>query len=450
MAGVGSRPERSFFEVVRRRRWVVLVILVVGFAALIPVALHLKPKYGAMTHVLLINDSSGRDPITAGFDMPTLATSTSVVSAVRDQLHLTMSVADLQAGITAHVAPKSSIMTIAYRSKDPSLAIAVPNAVADEFITFYASIPSQRSAQVVNAFAAELKANRLQLSTIERQLEGASVGRTYVGSQSSLDNLAGELSLLRQQRGSAYSQLVQDRADLQSDKSQPTRMAKIVRAEILQNDRPYRELSTDVARDASSYTTTVAGVTDQFPGILGYRDKINKEKTALEKSRLAALNSPDAYSASEGGQIMAADKAKSAVDGDEAHVSAIDQQIASLEDELRASSKNEPDSPSLGSLRAQRDALEARYGALAARFASAQANAAEDNSLGQAIVVDRAIRAEPNIIGPPLLISLAVLVVFVLAFGSAYLAEMLNPRLISPIDVESLYGRPTLGTLSYR
>jgi len=403
-----------------------------------------------MTHVLLINDAGGRDPISAGFDMPTLATSTSVVTAVRDQLQLDMSVADLQAGITAHVAPKSSIMTIAYRSKDPKLAIAVPNAVADQFTRFYASLPSKRSTQVVEAFASELKANRLQLATIEKQLEAASVGHSYVGSQASLESVASELSLLQQQRGAAYAQLVQDKADLESDKSQPVRTAKIVRAEILQNDRPYRQLSTDVARDESAYTTMSAGVTDQYPGMLGYADKIKKEQAALAQTRSNALNSPDAYSVSEGGQIIAADKAKSAVDGDAAHVDAIDRQIASLNDELRASSKGSSESPSLGSLRTQRDALEARYGALALRFASAQANAAEDNSLGQAIVVDRAIKAEPNIIGPPLILSLGLLMVFLLAAGAAYLAEMVNPRLLSPIDVESLYGRPTLGSLSYR
>jgi hypothetical protein len=288
------------------------------------------------------------------------------------------------------------------------------------------------------------------MATIEQQLEHASIGHTYVGSQMSLDNMASQLALLRQQRGLAYAQLVQDRADLESDKSQPIRMAKIVRGEILQNDRQYRQLSMDVSRDVSGFTTTSAGVTDQFPGMLGYADKIKKEQAALARVRLNALTSPDAYSASEGGQIMAADKAKSAVDGDAAHVSAIDTQIAGLENELRTSAKGSGDSPSLGSLRAQRDALETRYGALAARFASAQANAAEDNSLGQAIVVDRAVKAEPNIIGPPLILSVGFLLVLLLAAGAAYLAEAINPRLLNPIDVESLYGRPTLGRLSYR
>ncbi len=441
-----TRPDHSFVEVLHRRRWVALVTLAVALGAVVALALHVKPKYGAMAHVLLVNDSGGRDPITAGYDMPTIATSSSVVSAVRERLHLAKPVADIQAGISAHVAPRSSIMTIAYKSKDPAEAVIVPNAVAEEFTKFYATLPGKRSQAVVDAFASEMKSIRVQLAHVEAQLENSSAGHVYVGSQTSLDNLAGQLSILRQQRGVAYAQLVNDQSDLAADRSQPGRTAKITRAEILNNDRHYRQLATDVAKDASAYTTTKASVTDAYPGIAGFQDKVKKEESALAKARETALDSPDAYSPSLGGQIVATDKANSLVSGDQARVKALDTQIASLFNDLH-SSQTSAESPSLGNLRALRDSLETRYQTIATRFAAAQANAAESNSLGQAIVLDRAYKADPNIIGPKLILAIGILVAFCIAFGSAYLAEIVNPKLLSPVDVESLYGAPTLASI---
>jgi uncharacterized protein involved in exopolysaccharide biosynthesis len=400
-----------------------------------------------MTHVLLENDAGGRDPVAAGYDMPTIATSTSVVSAVKDRLHLPGTISDIQSGITAHVPPRSSIMTIAYRSKDPAEAIAVPNAVAEEFVKFYAALPSKRSQAIVDAFADQLKAVRTQLTAVEQKLEAGSAGHVYVGSQASLDNLASQLALLRQQRGVAYAELVADQRDLSSDRTQPGRTAKIVRAEILQNDVHYRRLSQDVARDSSEFTTTRSGVTDAYPGIAGFADKVRKEESALATARDKALHSPDAFSPSAGGQVVATDKAASAVAGDQARVAALDAQIADLDTELRSSSQATNDSPGLGSLRAQRDTLETRYQTLATRFASAQANAAEQNSLGEAVIIDRAIKADPNIVGPPLILSIGALLVLLGTIGVAYLAEMIDPKLISPIDVESLYGTPSLASL---
>ena len=62
-------------------------------------------------------------------------------------------------------------------------------------------------------------------------------------------------------------------------------------------------------------------------------------------------------------------------------------------------------------------------------------------------MLDRAYKADPNIIGPKLILAIGILVAFCIAFGSAYLAEIVNPKLLSPVDVESLYGAPTLASI---
>jgi capsular polysaccharide biosynthesis protein len=99
-------------------------------------------------------------------------------------------------------------------------------------------------------------------------------------------------------------------------------------------------------------------------------------------------------------------------------------------------------------VRALRDAEEAQYQALALRLSNAQANSAEANSLGSVAVIDRAEIAEPSLLGPNLLLALGLCVALALAIAAAYFAESLDPRFITPTDVESVYGRPVLGSLN--
>jgi uncharacterized protein involved in exopolysaccharide biosynthesis len=441
-----ERPDRSIIEVVYRRRWVAIATLAIALIAVIALSIVVKPKYGGIAHVLLVNDATGRDPESASFDMPTIATSTSVVEDVKRKLNLPYTIAELQKAIVAHVAPKSSILTISYRSKSPAEAVAVPNAVADSFAAYYSAIPRTRVNAVIDAFQKELADKRASLTILEKRLEAQSQGKSYVGSQTSLDNIANQLTLLREQRGAAYSQLAQDRAELAADRGEPAKTAKIVRHEILMYSPAYKDLELNVAHDRSAYATFRASVSDQYPGLAGFKDKVQKEDQVLAKARVAALNGPDAYSPSLGGQIVATDKMSAAVVGDQARVEALDAQISSAQSELEASSIG--NSSSLGALRALRDSAEAQYEALAARFSTAQANAADSNSLGQAVVVDRAVVAEPNIVGPTLILILGSIVAFGLAVGAAYLAEMIDPRLLSPADAEAFYGRPTLASLN--
>jgi uncharacterized protein involved in exopolysaccharide biosynthesis len=440
-----AEPGRSLAEVLDRRKLVSIVTGVVALCVAIAGVLLVHPKYGSIAHVLLINDAGGRDPITAGPDMPAIATSTSVIAIVKDRLHLSTSVTDLQKAVTAHVAPRSSIMSIAFRSRSASEAIAVPNAVADAFVEFYSGLPQERSRGVMDSLARDLAVSRQNVLSIERHLEEASAGNSYVGSQASLDNLGRAIGELHEQRGAAAGQLASDAADMQNQMAQPGKLAKIVRHEILNNNPEFRELQLGVARDSSAFTSFRSGVTDRFPGIAGGEAKIAQENRALAAARERALSSPDAYSPSEGGAVVALDKARSNVAGDRVHLAALDAQIASAEAELhRAASSADS---SLGSLRAQRDTAEAQFQALALRYSNAEANSAESNSLGRAVVVDRAVRAEPSLLGPNVLLAVGFALALALAVAAAYIAEAVDPRLLSPNDVESVYGRPTLVSL---
>lgn len=442
-----QQPEpkgHSFFEVLGRR-WLTacLTFAIVACGAVIFVTVY-HMKFAAIAHVLLVNDQAGRDPSAAGVDMPTIVASTTVLEDVKRKLHLNYSIPQLRKAIVARVAPKSSIMTIIAQDHDARIAVDLPNAVADSFVDIYSKLSYSRYDEVTRRLQNDLQSKRETVFRLERQLEAASSGASYVGSQTSLDAGAAHLADLTESRGVALGLLVGDRAALRLDRGEPGTLSGVVRHEILMNNAAYRESELEVGKDVAGYTTSRAGVRDDFPGMAGYRDKIDKEADALATMRDKALALPDAYSPSHAGQVVATDKAAAAVSGDEAHLKDLDSQIATAKSALLVSSQG---GTSIGALRAERDATEAQFQALALRVSAAEANSAESSSLGQVVVVDRALRPEPTLLKTPLLLLLGLVAAAALACVAAYLAELLIPRLLGPSDVERVYGQPTLTTL---
>jgi capsular polysaccharide biosynthesis protein len=432
----------SFFEVLHRRKTVALTtFLCVTILSLAFAVLH-KVQYGALSHVVLVNDS-GRDPTVAGVDMPTIVTGSTVLLEVQRQLGLRDSVSTLRKAVNARVAPKSSLMTIAVKNHDPQLAMKIDNAVADTFAKLYWRLAGSRYDEVMRRLTVDVENTRARLRMLDRRLETASANATYVGSQASLDAAASHLGELEENRGLALAQIATDRANLQSDHALPGKTASVVRHEILSNNAAYREMDTLAAKDLAQFTTTRANVTSIYPGIAGFLDKTQKEQQALDALRTATLAGRDAYSPSQAGQVMQTTKDEAAVQGDQVRIAAFDQQIQTLKEQL-----SEPQhAQSIGALRAERDVAEAQLQALSLRLSNAEANSAEATSLGQVVVVDRATEARPGLVGPVSLFALGLIAAVMLAMSSAYLAEMIVPRLLGPSDVEAVYGRPILAKL---
>jgi hypothetical protein len=213
------------------------------------------------------------------------------------------------------------------------------------------------------------------------------------------------------------------------------------------NNAAYRETEIVVGKDVAQYTATRAGVTKIFPGIAGFSDKVEKESEALNSLRADALAGRDAYSPSQAGQIVQTQKDAAAVQGDQVKLAAFDDQIRALRQNL---TNPEASAPSMGALRAERDAAEAQLQALSLRLSAAQANSAEASSLGEVMIVDRATEARPTLVGPLFLLALGLAAACIFAIGAAYLAEMVVPRLLGAGDVEGVYGRPILATLRAR
>lgn len=440
-------PGRSLFEVLRRRRAVAIItFLIVALASLAFVSTY-KVKYAAISQVVLVNDMNGRDPSAAGVDMPTIVTGSAVLEDVRRQLRLADSVGDLRKAVNARIAPKSSLMTISVQNRNPQTAIAINNAVAGTFTKLYRQLAGSRYENVAQRLTGDFNRARVRLGTIERRLEVASADASYVGSQASLDASAAHLAELKENRGLALAQLTADRANLKADREQPGKTAEIVRHEILMNNPAFRETELRVARDLAQYTAVSADLSGKYPGVEGFRDKVQVETRALESLRAEALAGRDAYSPSQGGQIVQSARDQAAVEGDQVKLGAFDLQIRGLKERLEKPIK---DVPSIGGLRAERDAAEAQLQALSQRLSNAQANSAESSSLGEVVVVDRATEARPTLVGPKMLFELGLLAAVLLSIAAAYLAELLVPRLLGSSDVEGVYGRPILATFRSR
>ncbi len=234
-----------------------------------------------------------------------------------------------------------------------------------------------------------------------------------------------------------------DEAIAAAQSAQPREIAGIVRNEVLVNDPYVQQLRAGQARDAARLEFERAQFTDNFPGMPGMFDQVQREKSALFAAEKLAVSGAPSSSASYAATVLARRSALAVAAGDRARVSAIDAQIAREEGYLR-------DLPGTGStvnlLRAERDGAKTSYAATLARLTDTRANQAAAASLGSLVVVDRASDASPRI--PRLAMDIIVaFILLALTTAVAYAVDVLDPALRSPEAIEKLYGIPIIGNL---
>jgi uncharacterized protein involved in exopolysaccharide biosynthesis len=415
---------KRFIEILQRRRRVAVLGGLVALLCAIATPWLLPPSYMAASHVLLVNEAQGRDPSDAGSDLPAIASSSEVVDRVRRKLNLSDSVSEIRKRLSAHVAPRESIMTISYRDSSPYLAVSVPNAVADVFTAYYSGLAAGRYDPVISRLRADLAAKKVSIHDLEQTIERRAAESSYSGSGQSLDDVAKRIGDLQTQRAIANAQLVSDVVQLNAVRTQ-RRISGAVRHETLGSSQAYDNVKTDIVRDEADLASMRARYTDRYPGLQGMDAKVREENAAVD--RYARLE---------------ADKQAATVAGDRALVDALDQELGRSHAQLNNLS---PSSMSVGELRALRDAAEAQYQAVAQRLSNAEANSAEASALGTVIVVDRAMKAESSLVGLGTFLTVAMLAVIALAIAAAYIAEAVDPRFISKNDVESICGQRVLG-----
>jgi capsular polysaccharide biosynthesis protein len=433
-------------DVVQRRRLVAVISLIVGLAVMV-LALRSIPKtYEAASRVLIVADNAGRDPSVTSIDLPSVATSTVVLQKVMDDLKLPDGLAQMKSRVKARVGSRSSIMEISYRDTQPDRAVAVSNGVADELSRYYETISTSRADATIAKLDGAIAASSKRMRDIGNLIAADSARNPLVESTNAYDAVTTRLSDLTGQRAFAAATLQSDLAARNALSANPA-LTQIGRYEKLQNDATYRELVTGSAKDAAQLAFTKAAFTARYPGLPGLETKVQADRQASAARAGTALASPNAFSATLAANALDQRKADAAVAGDRAKVGAIDSLIAASDARLAGLPAA---TASAHQLQVEADAAKADYLMLAGHRTAAVASRAEALSLGSVVVVDRAVRADAAVVGLNgiKLALVAFALVMGLALGSVFLAEMLDPHLRRPSQIENLYGAHLIATLS--
>jgi succinoglycan biosynthesis transport protein ExoP len=436
----------SALDVVSRRRYLVLAILLASIVAAFMVARYVPRNFQAVSQVLIVNDNTGRDPSVSSADLPAVTGSSEVLTRVKNKLALPMSLTEMKRNLSARVPGRSSIMQIGYKDTLPDRAVNVANTIADELTGYYHEISTHRYDQNVQNLDAALAAQRQKISSINAQLQKVIATDPFVGSDKALDLVTARLDDLETQRGLAYATMAGDTAQASAVSTASRTLAKTAVHEILQGDPFYRAIQDGTAKDSAELAFEHSAFKSSYPGLPGLSAKVQAEQAQLSAAQQNAMNSPQASSPSMVSNQVERAKANATVSGDQARIAQIDNLVSQERARLHDIQKTQPRALSL---RIERDVAQADYLSLSARRATALANRAEATSLGSVVVVDRAVRADSQVpLGRTKLAIMAAVLIIGLSLGSAFLLESLDPTLRRAEQVERLYGTPVIATLN--
>ena len=431
---------KHFFGVVKRRWLVVACVVAVGLALMVVFRDAVPSTFVGVSHVDLVSDGT-RDPSVGIVDLPSIATSTVVLERVRQQLHLPITLIDFKLQTSAAVLGRSSIMAISYRDLSADRAIAVSNALSDELSRYYDEISTSRYNVNVDRLSNELEDQAVKVRAIEEKLGKVVAQNPFVASDAGVNTLTTQLGTLLAARAEGYAQLLGDQA-IATSLAPNEESTKLAHHEILTADPTYNAARTAAATDTAMLSVDQAGYTKEFPGLAGAKAKVQSELAFADAVAAKVLADKNSVSPTEAANASNLAHQNAVVAGDQERVSQLDSLVADEQSKLADypnSSKN------YDQLRAERDALQSEYTALANRRANALANRAEASSLGSVVVLDRAIKADTQLTGSRARTAvIALIFVLALAFGAAFLVESLDPRIRRAAAIEELYGIPVV------
>lgn len=135
-AGAGLR---HYFDVIRRRKWVVLAITAVCVAAALALSLTEKPVYRAATKIVIGQGGGLVQPGFANSIQPYTATMSDLISSdivaknVIDSLHLDMTPHELLSKISTSINPQTAVVDVYVDDHDQTQAVRIDQQVATVF-----------------------------------------------------------------------------------------------------------------------------------------------------------------------------------------------------------------------------------------------------------------------------------------------------------------------------
>ncbi len=421
---------RNALAVIRRRGWLIVAVFSVLMAAAM-LAINKTPHtYQATASVLIVN--SRNNPMLSSPDLPSIVGSTEVLERVQRRLGIATSLLTMKNQLVAKPpAYGSGIMRIQYTDSDRDRAALVANGIADELVRYSSELSTARYDDDLRALDKEISKQKQRLETINAQLQ--THGDEYVptdvkdGGDSDVPN------------DSLESQRALANADLQGDIAHAQAAAVDAHHDILLGDPLYQQLQASLTKASADLADARARYTAQYPGLSPLQDRVNSLRAELAQEATRALSQTRSQNATTEGVSPDLLKAQAAVETDRAKVTALDEELAANNQKL---------SSPVELLSLERDEVLHEYQSVAARRAASLADRADALSLGSIEVVDRAIPLEAQTgIGRNRLMLTAALMIALIAFGSAFLADQLDPRLRHITQIEGLYGKPLIATL---
>ena len=426
-----------------RQRVVFCAVLIVGFVCVGAVVKLIPKTYQAAAHVLIVANSTGRDPSVTSGDVPSLATSSVLLTRVAQKVGLPVDLVELKHHVKASVGTRSSLIEIDDKDEVAARAVTIANAIADELVSYYDSISGSGSDVTIRKLDRAIADVQQRLRKLGDASAKENTRDPFVQSDKALDEVTAKLDDLAAQKRVAAAALATDIAQRDAIAADPGMIDKTVRYEKLQNDAMYKELAGSIARDEAELAVEKTTLTDAHPEVQGLEKKLAAEHRMLDSDTSSALTSAQSFSSTEAATGLELRKANAAITGDQAKLDGIEGLIATanarLRDTLDSSTVTE-------GLKLQHDAAKADYLALTAARAAAVAGRAEALSLGSLVVVDRAVKADTTVVGlgPARLGIILAGLVFLAAVATAYVIDVLDSRLLRADQIERFYGVPLI------
>jgi uncharacterized protein involved in exopolysaccharide biosynthesis len=420
-----SSSIRQALAVVRRRSWLIVAVFSVLMAAALLVIDKMPHTYQATASVLIVN--SRNNPMLSSPDLPSIVGSTEVLERVQRRLGIATPLLTMKKNLVAKPpAYGSGIMRIQYGDSDRDRAAMVANGIADELVRYSSELSTARYDDDLRALDKEIAKQKQRLETINAQLKAH--GDEYVPTDLKDDgDSTTPADSLESQRALAN-------ANLQGDIAHAQAAAVDANHDVLLADPLYQQLQASLTKASADLADARARYTAQYPGLSAMQDRVDSLKTEMAQEATRAL-SRSASAGSSPDQL----KAQATVEADRAKVAALDEELAANNQKL---------SSPVELLSLERDDVLREYQSVAARRATSLADRADALSLGSLEVVDRAIPLEAQTgIGRTRLTLTAAFIIVLIAFGSAFLADQLDPRLRHITQIEGLYGKPLIATL---
>jgi uncharacterized protein involved in exopolysaccharide biosynthesis len=200
-----SAQIRDYVWLLRRRKWEIIIVAAITFAAVMAITLTETKIYEGNAKVLV---NAVQDPnSSATLQTPDLPTEQQVVESsavaalvVKAHPHFNMSARSLLSALKVEPVPNTAgVLSIAYDSPSPSFAARAANAFANAYVKFRGG----EVARTYQAAAASTEANlsnlQKNIAAIDRQIDKAINPTTKSTLQGQRDSMVAQLGVLQQQ-----------------------------------------------------------------------------------------------------------------------------------------------------------------------------------------------------------------------------------------------------------